>query len=206
MTATSYCSLAEFKSYASIPASDTSDDTLINTVLTATYGSINRACGRVFSTSTGTRLFDTRDVYCLDVDDISTATGLTISHDNGDNSGTYSVTFAATDYELRPLNGLLEGTPWPYTEIRAVGAQTFPTAYWPSDRAHIQVSATWGWPSVPDDVVQASKILALDLYKAKDAAFGVAGNSTDFGVLRIRENKLLTMLLQPFGGAVSLPI
>lgn len=205
MTATSYITTADFKDYASIPTADTSDDTMIATVLTATYSAINKACGRVFSTSTGSRLYQAANSYCLKVDDISSATGLTVSHDNA-NSGVYDVIWTTADYELRPLNGLLEGQPWPYTEIRAVGAQTFPPSYWPSDRAHIQISATWGWPSVPNDIIQATKILALDLYKAKDAPFGVAGASSDFGLLRIRENNQLKMLLQPYGGAVSLPI
>jgi hypothetical protein len=85
---------------------------------------------------------------------------------------------------------------WPYTEIRAIGDQTFPYLL-ANGPAPVQVSATWGWPAVPDEVVQAAYILSLDLFKMKDNPFGVAGVA-EFGVMRIRQNPQLEMLLAEF--------
>ena len=50
---------------------------------------------------------------------------------------------------------------------------------------------------MPVLVRQASLQLASDYLKLKDAPFGVAG-ATEFGVLRIRENAQLKMLLHDF--------
>lgn len=199
MTATNYTTTDQFKTYASIPTSDTSDDTIIGAVVQSVYSAINGYCSRVFATATGSRIFEACcNSFTIDVDDISTATGVTISHDDG-NTGVYGTTWTASDYELRPLNGLLNGQPWAYTEIHAVGNQSFPITYSGSDRAHIQISATWGWPAVPADVTQAAYILAMDVYKSKDAPFGVAG-TTEFGNIRVGSNVagLARMLLAPY--------
>ena len=197
MTATNYTDSTAFKSYAGIPSTNTTYDSLITAVTAASFGAINQHCGRVFATSTGSRVYEARcGFYSLEVDDISSATGVTISHDTA-NDAAYDITWASTDYELRPLNGLLNGVSWPYTQIRAVGNNTFPISYYLSDRAHVQVQATWGWPSVPSEVVQASYILSLDLFKMKDAPFGTFGGN-EFGAMRIRENNELKMLLGPY--------
>lgn len=46
-----------------------------------------------------------------------------------------------------------------------------------SQRARVQVTARWGWPWVPPEVVQATQILAIDHYKSKDVTNGAAGTS-----------------------------
>jgi len=61
----------------------------------------------------------------------------------------------------------------------------------------VQVTGVWGWSQVPSGVSQASFILAADLFKMKDAPFGVAGVS-DYGVTRIQTNPWLVELLRPF--------
>ncbi len=190
---TTYVGTDDFKNYAGIPTTTTTHDALIAIVDASVYASINRYCGRVFSGSTATsaRIFRTRDFSCVEVDDISSTTGLSISVDSS-NTGTFDTTWATTDYELEPLNGIFDGQAWPYTRIHAIN-QSFPL----TTRAGVQVTAVWGWPSTPAEVTQAAYILALDLFKLKDAPFGVAGTS-EFGVLRIRENTQLKMLLAPF--------
>ncbi len=195
---TTYVDTAAFKTYAGIPPSTTQWDALLAVVTASTYAAINRYCGRVFAgatTATSSRVFQATDFYCLEVDDIATSAGLVIATDQG-NDTTYETTWASTDYELNPLNGLLDGQSWPYTRIRAVGSQTFPITY-VNQRAHVQVTASWGWPSVPSEVTQAAYILCLDLFKLKDSPFGVAG-TTEYGVMRIRENSQLAMLLKAF--------
>ncbi len=48
----------------------------------------------------------------------------------------------------------------------------------------MQVTAKWGWPSVPDDINMACLILTADLYKRKDAPGGILGLG-DLGVVRM---------------------
>lgn len=194
-----YITLPQFKAYTfasgTVAQANPQQDAIMSVAITGASRAIERYCSRVFNTSTGSRVFEATCTSWIEVDDISVAAGVTVSHDTA-NDGTYETVWASTDYELRPLNGRLNGMPWPYTEIHAVGNQSFPVTY-AGQRAHVQVSAPWGWPAVPDEVAQANYILALDLFKMKDNPFGVAGVA-EFGVMRIRENPQLKMLLGEF--------
>jgi hypothetical protein len=49
----------------------------------------------------------------------------------------------------------------------------------------VQVTAKFGWPAVPDNVEKACIIQAVQLFKAKDAAFGVASFGDMGGGLRV---------------------
>ena len=124
---------------------------------------------------------------------ISTLTGLIVKIDT-DYDGTFETTLTIdTDFILEPLNALTEVPAWPYTEIVLVANYAFPTGR----RAGAQVTAKFGWPAIPDDVTMANALLAHDLFKSKDAPFGVAG-ATDFGVLRIKQNSTIMALLEGF--------
>ena len=63
-----------------------------------------------------------------------------------------------------------------------VGAQLFP--YPMNLRPGIKITAKWGWPTVPDDITQATLILGADLYKRKDSVGGVLGLS-ELGAIRM---------------------
>ena len=101
--------------------------------------------------------------------DISTTTGLIVKLDDGDD-GTFSTTLTInTDYVLTPANAADDGEP--FTGIRLVdGLYRFPSSS--SNRPGVQVTAKFGWASVPDPVVQACLIQSVLLYKATDAALG----------------------------------
>lgn len=101
--------------------------------------------------------------------DISTTTGLIVKLDDGDD-GTFSTTLTInTDYVLTPANAADDGEP--FTGIRLVdGLYRFPNSS--SNRPGVQVTAKFGWASIPDPVVQACLIQSVLLYKATDAALG----------------------------------
>jgi hypothetical protein len=61
----------------------------------------------------------------------------------------------------------------------------------------VQVTAQWGWAAVPDSVKQATKILAAEIFRLKDAPLGVAGFN-DFGPVRVREVPQVSMLLKRY--------
>ena len=189
-----YATVAEFKGYAE-HFSDTVDDTQITEVLLQASRAVENHCQRQFNKATSaTAKVYYPDSYCVAVvDDFYTTSGLVIATDQG-NDGTYEVTWAATDYQLEPLNGVVDGeTGWPSYRVRAVGNQRFPCVY-ADQRAPLQVTAQWGWNAVPTNVKVACIYLALETFKLKGAPFGVAGMD-QFGPIRVRDNpKVMGML------------
>lgn len=142
-------------------------------------------CGQSFyklQTATA-RHFRPRRWHIARVDPFWTTTDLVIVTDH-DDDGTYETTWTAADYELDQFGGELAAMlDAPYDTIRAVGSTSFPTC---NRRVRsLRVTAQWGWAAVPQPVTEACEILTLDLYKRKDAAFGIATGSVDFGGLRI---------------------
>ena len=90
--------------------------------------------------------------------DISTTTGLIVKLDDGDD-GTFSTTLTInTDYVLTPANAADDGEP--FTGIRLVdGLYRFPSSS--SNRPGVQVTAKFGWASIPDPVAQACLIQSV---------------------------------------------
>jgi len=101
--------------------------------------------------------------------DISTATGLIVKLDDNDN-GTWSTTLTiGTHFLLTPRNAAADGEP--FTGIRLVDSgYRFPRSS--SDRPGVQITAKFGFPSVPTAIAQACLIQSVLLYKATDAAMG----------------------------------
>lgn len=170
------------------------DDAWLAIVATGASRAVDRYCGRRFyvDSTTSERYYHAVGANLVVVDDFSTTTGLVVKTDDNDD-GTAETTWAATDYEVSPRNGLRNGLPWAYTGLVAVEGRYFPTG----SRAMVAVTAKWGWPAVPDEVTQACYILGAELFKRKDAPFGVA-DFGEFGAVRIREDARLRALLQPF--------
>ena len=185
-----YATLSEMQSALSIP--DGVDDAQLEASVEAASRWIDKLCGRRFYFDTGVtaRLFRPESTYCCKVDDFGTVTGLIVKTDAGDDL-TYESSWAAADFELHPVNGLgPAGQAWPYTEITAVRGLTFPTTY----RTCVQVTARWGWPSVPDDIAMACVRLAAFVFRSKDSPLGVAA-FTDLGALRARTPSVVLDLI-----------
>lgn len=90
----------------------------------------------------------------LPTDDIATTSGLVIKIDE-DQDGSFAdeTALASTDYELWPENAALGAEPQPYTGIYIPEYST-KVGFPPNTR--IQVTAAWGWPSVPAAVERAT--------------------------------------------------
>lgn len=63
----------------------------------------------------------------------------------------------------------------PYTEMRL--------QYLPSGSS-ILITAVWGWPEVPDDIIMACQFQAQRYYKRRGSPEGLAG-SAEWGVVRV---------------------
>ena len=181
-----YATLVGIKAYLSI--SDTTDDTLLEKLVESSSRSIDKIANRRFyaDTSATTRLYRAYSDIFVYTDDISGTSGLVVKVDE-DGNGTYSKTVTLnTDFILDPLTASALGRP--FTQLTMVSN----TETWPifpgltqnGLRPGVQVTAKFGWPSVPSDVNVACLILTADLYKRKDAPGGVLGLG-DLGVIRM---------------------
>lgn len=189
-----YCTEAELREQLGDTGS-TLSATQIHRAINATSRGIDLWCGRWFwqDSTPVARLYLPDDPYTAWVDDISTTTGLVVETDEvGD--GTYSTTWAASDYQLEPL--VRPTSDWPWWRIVAVGTRTFPTR---RRRASLRITSRGGWATRPDDVTEACLIRASALYKRKEAPFGVLGSS-ELGVVRIsrRRDPDVVELLDPY--------
>lgn len=168
-----YATLDELK--ARLGLSDTVDDAVLEPVIEAASRLVDSATGRVFYATTETRYFTALNDELVYVDDLLTVTSLKT---DADGDRTYETTWATTDYDLEPYNAA------PYTSIRTApsGSYGFPTF-----RRGVEVTGSWGYcatGSHPDAINEATLLLAIRLFKRKDAPFGVLG-SPEMGVARL---------------------
>jgi hypothetical protein len=97
--------------------------------------------------------------YRLIVPDIASLVGMTVKSETGIQDFTF--TAIAPDDASKPVTGILG---------------TFP------DR--VLITAQFGWPEVPGDIVQAHLIQAMRYYRRKDSPEGIAGTA-EWGLVRV---------------------
>jgi hypothetical protein len=195
-----YCTQNELKGFVGIPTSDSGDNDLLDDAVNAASRQIDAFCGRIFYAqgSATARKFFTNDPYRLRVDDISSETGLVVKLDD-DDDGTFEVTVASTEFQLLPINGVVGGiliSPFYIVELFSGGSQEWPMDY-SSNRPRAEVTAKWGFPSVPEQIRQATLMLSSELFAMRNAPLGVAGVG-DFGVVNIQQNREITRMIAPF--------
>lgn len=204
-----YCTLAQVK--AALRITDTVDDTLLEGSVESASRLIDGYCNRSFwNQGSATRVYTSRDPYFCMVDDFTTLYTLKSSVLT---PGVFDVTWnlpsgtaTPVDVQLEPLNAIIEGSAWSYDRLRAVGRYFFPTLstnY--GQQALVQVTANWGWSSIPKVVEQATIIQASRLYKRLDSPLGVAGFG-DMGVMRVSRaiDPDVAMLVDPYRKMVTL--
>lgn len=175
-----YVTLNEVKAYLRI--TDSVDDTMLEQIVESASRSIDRIANRRFylDANASARTYRLIGNLRVQVDDFGTTSGLVVKTDPND-SGVYETTFTLnSDYIVEPTNALAKGRP--FTTITIVGGTAFslPVNY----RPQVEVTARWGWPTVPDDIVEATLILSADLYKRRDSVGGVLGLS-ELGAIRM---------------------
>ena len=191
----SYATLALLKTRLNI--TDTTDDVALTNALATASLAIEGKCGRQFNDAGAVtaRVYYPDTLTTVTVDDFSTTVGLIVALDYS-NAGTYTTIITSANYQLEPLNGVVDGTPgWPFYRIRAI--QTWYPLWYTSigdPRTSIQISAQWGWATVPAGVVEACLMLAEDQFKRKDAPWGIAGTSL-YGMVRVRDDPKVEALL-----------
>jgi len=195
-----YATRNQVKAALRIGTADTLDDDLIDNCVGAASRLIDGYCNRRFW-QTGTaeaRIFQAEDSFYCSIDDIA-GTALTLKSST-QADGTFDLTWSRSDYQLEPLNGNLDGLIWSYDKIRAVGDYLFPTVnanY--GEQALVQVTAVFGWPSVPEPVTQATIIQASRIFKRYDSPLGVVGFG-DLGQIRVSRylDPDMAQLVEPY--------
>jgi hypothetical protein len=196
-----YCTRPQLKTYLGIAASSNDRDDLLDDAVNTASRAVESHCGRVFfdAGSATARTFAPFDRYRVWVDEFSTTSGLIIKTD-ADDDGSFETTWASTDYELEPVGGVVNGVAgWPYRMIRAVDSYQFVVGTGMARRQTLQVTARWGWAAVPELVRQSTLQVASEVYRRKDAPFGVA-QTVDFGPLRLSSDVVrgVSALLERF--------
>lgn len=185
-----YATLAQVK--AAMRIADNVDDALIETAIESASRQIDGHCQRRFYQTTTTRVYTPNDSYITEIDDL---VSLTTLKTQSDIDGTYDTTWAASDYQLEPLNRIAGGLDVSYTQIRAVGDYLFPTF---GGEATVEVTGVFGWASVPSEIKQACIILSQRQYKRYDSPLGVAGVG-EIGVIRVsRIDPDVASILAPY--------
>jgi len=188
-----YCTAADLATYMSVSAVSYADD-LANAINTASR-QIDGYCARRFykDDAATARVYWTKNNRVVLIDDAwSISTVKTSSNDDG----VYDVTWTAgTDFTVEPLNGIADGlTGLPTWRLR----WTTPVLPLNTNLPPVQVTAKWGWSAVPEAVRQACLIMAGEVFKLREAPFGVAGVS-DFGVIRVgKMSPQAVAMLRPY--------
>ena len=195
-----YATRNQVKAALRIGTADTLDDDLIDNCVGAASRLIDGYCNRRFwqSGTAESRVFQAEDSFYCSIDDVA-GTALTLKT-SSQADGTFDVTWKVSDYQLEPLNGNLDGLTWSYDKIRAVGDYLFPTVnanY--GEQALVQVTAVFGWPSVPEPITQATIIQASRIFKRYDSPLGVAGFG-DLGAIRVSRflDPDMAQLVEPY--------
>ncbi len=177
---------ADLKSHLNIP--DTEDDASLTTAVEAACQDVTEWCGAPRRDFTKTelvgaaaRVFRPEGPYLCHVDDFWETTALVVKTDETDD-GTYETTWTATtDFIVEPANASAYSRP--YTKIIATGNRLFPCRW--SMRLPVQVTAAWGWSSVPANVKQATLIHAARLFGRRYSRDGVIGGQSELGPIRV---------------------
>lgn len=195
--ANEYVTLSEFKERISLDPAMQAHENRIARVLERSSRAVDKVCRRRFyatDTASARRFAPSTSRCSVRVDDFHTTTGLVVAVDSGDD-GTFATTLTVdVDFELEPVNGVVDGEEgWPFSKIVTAGT-LLPRGL---RRNSVRVTAKWGWASVPPDVAEATEITASEMLKMHEAPFGVIGGLGDF-VFRVRQNPIAMSMLAPY--------
>jgi len=207
-----YTTLAELKDALRIPLTDSDLDSVFDAAILAVSREIDQHCGRHFYKLTETRTLIPTDRYRLNLGEFNDLVSVTTLKTDASGDGTFETTWTTADYQLLTAAGTPNinagPEPRPYTQVRAIGTQTFPCAWaWNSRTDRVEITGTWGWPAIPVPVREACKLLAVESGKLlREAPFGVAGFG-EFGVVRVRDNRKAMAYLAPYRrGLAAVPV
>lgn len=184
--APSYAESDDLKDYVRVD--DDIDDAQVSLAIAAASRAIDLAANRQFgvvdtpSARYYTASWDrARRRWFVEIDDLATTSGITVAYDTlGDSS--YSA--AITAYDIGPRNAVDKGDVWTELVIRQTSTQL------PGVEVDgVKITATWGWPAVPDTIKMATLLQASRVLARRSSPFGISGSPDMGGEMRLL-NKL----------------
>lgn len=199
--ANEYASAVDLKTYMAMDQTITVDDARIVFACEDASRTIDAFCRRRFyaDANATARVYEPAGGYTLRVDDFYTTSGLLVKADY-DGDGTFETVFAASAYELAPMSGGSEGIEgYPFTEVRLIST-SWPWPAAPLRRGRAEITAKWGWATVPNPVFRATLMVAAEMFRRKDAPLGFQTTGGDFGGMRVGNDvtRQVQSLLAPF--------
>lgn len=177
-----YVTLEELKNSSELFGLSFVDYDATRAIAAASRG-IDEYCGRrFFSDGTETvRYYSPVEWGYVQIDDMISCSSISTDQDN---DGTFETAWTVNkDYFLEPLNAAADGKPYEQVRINPSGSLRWP---WWSWKRSVAVTGTFGWPAVPDQVREATTILASRLIRRKrEAPFAVIGMGLDSAGVRI---------------------
>lgn len=160
--------LSEYKGLMGVQTGDTRDDTQITALLSAASRAVRMYTGRSFEVNTGLstdRTFQYDGSGYLDIDDCTSVS--TITTDGGVPGQTF--TLDAVDWTIMPQDDsdvfyylILNGGPFGMSPEMGFTRNLDTIGLTPRDPM-VTVTATWGWPAIPDDVKLATALTIAEL-------------------------------------------
>jgi len=176
---------------------DSDEHPYLDGLLASASEAVTAYCGQRFDeadTTATARVFMAENAKWVRCDPISSTTDLVIKTDTGAD-GVFDTTWAATDYQLEPLNRQYAGlADHPYNLIRATRARWFPV----DRRARVEVTARWGWATVPASIRDATMMHAARLHERRNAPAGVVAGDGFIGRTSLGIDPDVQSLLAPF--------
>lgn len=194
-----YCTAADLATYMTVSAASYGDD-LASAINTASREIDGWTARRFYADASATaRVYWSKDERIAIIDDAWTITTVKLSSND---DGTYDTTYTSgVDFTPEPLNGVADGlSALPVWRLR----WTTPVLPLNTKLPPIQVTAKWGWATVPEPVRQACLIIAGEIFKLREAPFGVAGFG-EMGAVRIgKMSPQAVQLLRPYRSGDSI--
>jgi hypothetical protein len=219
-----YVGKEELKSRLSIANSDTASDFEIQLAIQCVTNWVNEYCGEHFYQVNETRTYRPDNIWTLNIDALVSTPAIvsnTVVKLDYAGTGLFNTTWGAPTfagsgagiYTLRTGTTALAdsfninsaGVPKPYRQLQVLTGLTGATGpgqwlpyVWPfTFENRVQIQGTWGWNFVPPNVQNAAMMLAVDMFKSKDAPWGVAGIG-DLGIVKVQSNPWVVELLRPY--------
>lgn len=181
-----YCTVDALKS--SMGDSRTTDDLEYHSACFAASRALEQYCQRFFyRTASETRTLNPTGLYCLELPPFYDLVSVSSFKTDASGDGTFETTWTTSDYQLLCDDDTPNITAGPeskpYVKVKAIGSQSYPL---PSARLarddRVEITAVWGWPSVPWAIKKAAEIVAAETFKLKDSPGMVAAGYEDFDV------------------------
>lgn len=165
---------------------DDDDDAEIANHLKAVSRLIDRRLERFFTQDAAPviRLYDGNGEQRLYVTDIATETGLQVRADldvDGDFTGGDETLTVGTHFKLGPPNAALGPEPQPYRYLQIVPDNGV-IARWPQGLETVEVTAAFGWPSVPGAIEDATVMILRQLRDLEQSGFTLTLANMEAGV------------------------